>query len=276
MAGTVLDLSVSTQGPAYPPSEIMDKDGNFVTIGRINRAADDGTVTPAWGSALVAADSPLPPFGELAPYRILRELTADDDGMELYTLPLPLPCSNYPMLFAPEQRPDAHEVVRPSYPLHEVPIPDLRAADGPRRRDPITLGQWRRARGQLEVTTTGDGRAAVFEFWFTGLIPDSVYTVMSLRQRDLDPAGPTRPGPLGVPNVFIADAGGAAHYRAELPDPFPDPGLPGANRVVNVVVLWMSYQQNYGGAIGHFGLGADIHAQLKLTGPSFQEFRTRA
>ncbi|WP_198667054.1 hypothetical protein [Glycomyces dulcitolivorans] len=276
MTSTVLDLSVTTQGPAYPPSEIMDKDGNFVTIGRITRAGDDGTVTAAWGSELVAAYSELPPFGEFTPYRILRPLTAADDGMELYTLPLPLPCTNYPMLFAPEQRPDAHEVVRPSYPLHEVPIPDLREADGPRRRDPITLGQWRRARGQLEVTVTGEGRAAAFEFWFTGLIPDSVYTVMSLRQRDLDPAGPTRPGPLGVPNVFVADRGGAAHYRAELPDPFPDPGLPGANRVVNVVVLWMSYQQNYGGAIGHFGLGADIHAQLKLTGPSFHEFRTSA
>lgn len=276
MNAHVLDLSVTTQGPAYPPSEIMDKDGNFVTIGRINRAGEDGNVSAAWGSALVAQDSPLPPFGAHAPYRILRELTGDDDDMELYTLPLPLPCNNYPMLFAPEQRPDAHEVVRPSHPLHEVPIPDLREADGPRRRDPITLGQWRRARGQVEVTVTEGGTAAEFEFWFTGLIPDSVYTVMSLRQKDLDPAGPTRPGPLGIPNAFYADRGGAGHYRARLPDPFPEPDRPGANRVINVVVLWMSYQQNYGGAIGHFGLGGDIHAQLKLTGPSFQELITRS
>jgi hypothetical protein len=46
--------------------------------------------------------------------------------------------------------------------------------------------------------------------------------------------------------------------------------------VINVVVLWMSYQRSYGGAIGHFGLGGDIHAQLKLRGPSFGEFTTVA
>jgi hypothetical protein len=178
------------------------------------------------------------------------------------------------MLFAPEQRPDAHDVRRPSYPLHGAPIPDLREEDGPKVREPITLGQWVKARGQLEVHVPAHGRGADFSFAFTGLIPDSLYTVMSLREHDLDPAGPTRPGPLGVPNAFISDSNGMAHYRASLPNPFPAPGTPGANRVINVVVLWMSYQQNYGGAIGHFGLGGDIHAQLKMRGPSFGEFTT--
>ncbi|GHB06719.1 hypothetical protein ACIQRS_16125 [Streptomyces termitum] len=268
------DLSVTTQGPAYPPSEIMNKDGDFVVIGRLNTRSG-----PSWGRAVVSAASPLPPLGEDLPYTIVRrlpdELDERDREMELYTLPLPLPCNNYPMLFAPEQRPDAHRIERPSHPLHRAPIPDLREADGPRLRDPITLGQWIRARGQLDVTLTPDRRAARFAFSFTGLIPDSVYTVMSLRERDLDPAGPTRPGPLGVPNAFYSDEHGMGHYRAELPDPFPAPGTPGGNRVINVVVLWMSYQQNYGGAIGHFGLGGDIHAQLKLRGPHFGEFTTR-
>jgi hypothetical protein len=165
-------------------------------------------------------------------------------------------------------------VRRPSYPLHGAPIPDLREEDGPKVREPITLGQWAKARGQLEVHVPAHRRSADFSFAFTGLIPDSLYTVMSLREHDLDPAGPTRPGPLGVPNAFISDSNGMAHYRATLPHPFPAPGTPGANRVINVVVLWMSYQQNYGGAIGHFGLGGDIHAQLKLQGPSFGEFTT--
>lgn len=274
MRTSTLDLSITTQGPTYPPSEILDADGNFVTIGRINRPDGNGGVVSEWGRAVVAADSPVPPFGEQLPYRIVREipeeLTAADASTVLYTLPLPLPCNNYPMLFAPEQRPDAHEVERPSYPLHAVPIPDLREEDGPRKREPITLGQWVEAAGQVEATVSADGTAAEFAFAFEGLIPDSVYTVMSLRQQDLDPAGPTRPGPLGVPNAFYSDPKGTATYRAVLPNPFPERG----NRIINVIVLWMSYQQNYGGAIGHFGLGGDIHAQLKLQAPAFQELVT--
>ncbi|MDH6624479.1 hypothetical protein M2271_002281 [Streptomyces sp. LBL] len=273
------DLSITTQGPLYPPSEIVDENGDFVVIGRINRPGPLGTVVSEWGSAVVSPDSPLPPLGQNLPYDIVRELdcvdpVSTDAGTELHTLPLPLPCNNYPMLFAPEQRPDAHEVKRPSYPLHGAPIPDLREEDGPKVREPITLGQWVKARAQLEVHVPAHRRGADFKFAFTGLIPDSLYTVMSLREHDLDPAGPTRPGPLGVPNAFISDSNGMAHYRATLPNPFPADCTPGANRVINVVVLWMSYQQNYGGAIGHFGLGGDIHAQLKLRGPSFREFTT--
>jgi len=36
----------------------------------------------------------------------------------------------------------------------------------------------------------------------------------------------------------------------------------------------MSYQMNCGGAIGWFGLGGDIHAQLKLAEPGFQTLQT--
>ena len=271
-------LSPTTQGPSYPPSEIVDADGDFVVIGMINREGPSGGLERSWGSAIVSPKSELPPFGEQVPYTIVRELgdeldTADRD-MVLYTLPLPLPCNNYPMVFAPEQRPDANEIVRPSYPLHQAPIPDLRPEDGPKVTEPITLGRWVQAEGELEVELTEDGRGAVFRMEFGGLVPSSLYTVMSLRQHDLDPAGPTRPGPLGVPNVFVTDEEGRASYRATMPHPFPAPGTPGANRIINVVVLWMSYQQNYGGAIGWFGLGGDIHAQLKLQKPAFHEFVT--
>ncbi|WP_327253781.1 hypothetical protein [Streptomyces sp. NBC_01244] len=275
------ELSLTTQGPTYPPSEVMDEDGNFIVIGRVNRAGSDGRTRSEWGAAIVAADSPVPPFGENHPYTIVKELplnpdelSAEDRARELHTLPLPLPCANYPMVFAPEQCPDADLVRRPSYPFHAVPIPDLRPEDGPKVTTPITLGQWVRARGQLEVSVTDDERAAQFFFEFSDLIPNSVYTIMSLREHDLDPAGPTRPGPLGVPNVFVTDEAGNSTYRAVMPNPFPAPGTPGANRIINIVVLWMSYQQSYGGAIGWFGLGGDIHAQLKLPAASFQEFIT--
>ncbi|MFJ6481408.1 MULTISPECIES: hypothetical protein [unclassified Streptomyces] len=273
-------LSLTTQGPAYPPSEVMDENGDFVVIGRINRDDGAGGVSNGWGCAIVAADSPLPEFGKNEPYRIVRELpdhpgqfSPADNAIVLHTLPLPLPCSNYPMVFAPEQFPDASEVVRPSYPFHQVAVPDLRAQDGPKVTEPVTLGTWGRARGELEVRLSDDRKSGEFGFEFSGMLPNSLYTVMSLREHDLDPAGPTRPGPLGVPNAFVTDQDGRGRYRAVLPDPFPAPGT-GGNRIVNVVVLWMSYQQNYGGAIGQFGLGGDIHAQLKLQGPSFGEFIT--
>ncbi|MFF0544622.1 hypothetical protein ACWEVD_11835 [Nocardia thailandica] len=274
------DLTPTTQGPLYPPSEVLDADGNFLVVGFLNDEGPDGTVTRRWGRAIVAADTPLPPFGENLPYRVIRELPEElapaDAEQVLYTLPLPLPAHNYPMVFAPDQLPDAAAVTRPSYAFHEVPIPDLRPEDGRKLTEPVTLGRWLEARGTVEVSLADDERSAEFRFEFSGLIPDSLYTVMSLRSGDLNPDNPTRPGPLGVPNVFVTDLDGSATYRASLPNPFPDPAEPGANRVVSVVVLWQSYQQNYGGAIGHFGLGGDIHAQLKLPTPTFEEFRTRA
>ena len=272
------DLSVTTQGPTYPPSEVMDGAGNFIVIGRINRPDMNGGVRSDWGAAIVSAESDVPPFGENYPYKIVRELpeplSFSDQTIVLHTLPLPLPCHNYPMVFAPEQS-TALERSLPSYPFHDVPIPDLRAIDGRKLRHPITLGDWVKAHGQVLVTVSQDRREATFQLDLEGLIPDSLYTVMSLRQHDLDPHGPTRPGPLGVPNVFVTDRQGRAEYSATLPNPFPSKDKNGANRIINLIVLWMSYQQNYGGAIGLFGLGGDIHAQLKLRQPSFFNLETR-
>lgn len=275
----LFDLSLTTQGPTYPPSEVMDQEGNFIVIGRVNRpSASQSGVCSEWSRAIVSALSPSPSLGSNLPYEIVRELpsilSTADEALILHTLPLPLPCNNYPMVFAPEQCADAGKLVRPSYAFHQVPIPDLRTEDGPKLTEPITLGQWCKARGQLEVCVSEDYRSAQFRFEFSGLIPDSLYTVMSLRQRDLDPNGPTRPGPLGVPNVFVTDVRGEGRYLAVLPDPFPSADRPGVNRVVNVVLLWMSYQMNRGGAIGWFGLGGDVHAQLKLQVPSFTQFET--
>jgi hypothetical protein len=289
-------LDLTTQGPTYPPSELMNEDGDFVVIGRINEASATGrlierndTSGPGahgtrsrWGAAIVAADSPLPRFGENAPYRIVRELdlsnlSTADRGMVLCTLPVPLPCNNYPMTFSPDQGCSHRVWPRPSYPLHRAPIPDLRPADGLRVRDPITLAQWLEAKGTLQVTIEDDNPdRARFELEFTGLIPDSLYTIMSLRQHDFRRESPTRPGPLGIPNVMMTDRRGRGTFWAELPDPFPDPDKPGSNRVVNVILLWMSYQCSHGGAIGLFGLGGDVHAQLKLPQPSFFDLMTSA
>lgn len=266
----VHSLKLTTQGPPYPPSEIMDEDGNFVVIGNIIQE----DLTMRWGAAIVAPDSPLPAFGKLLPYRVIRELGTDELATSpavLYTLPLPLPCHNYPAVFAPEQRPDAHTVVRESRPLHDAVIPDYRPIDGRKVTTPITLGQWCKAKGTmtLEVADT----YADFTFAFEGLVPHSLYTIMGLRRHEIRPQNTLRPGPLGIPNVFTPDAEGRATYWARMPNPFPVGEDP--NRLIDVIVLFMSPQTSYGGAIGLHGLGGDVHAQLK-TGPApFEGLETR-
>ncbi|MCX7206568.1 MAG: hypothetical protein NT086_11415 [Proteobacteria bacterium] len=271
---TIFELSVTTQGPLYPPSEIMNKDGNFIVIGRIPQ---EGGALP-WAAAIVSADTKAPAFGELGVHDILHWIDLDHPAemanLELYTLPLPLPVNNYRMLFSPEQRPQALDEQRPSFPLHKAPVPDFLEEHGRRNLPPITLGQWLKASGTLHIQVAEDGRSALFELDCKHLVPDSVYTVMSLREHDLDAISPTRPGPLGVPNIFVTDKHGNASYWARLPNPFPDPTLENSNRIINIVVLYMSSSMSYGGAIGWYGLGGDIHAQLKLQSPSFSSLLT--
>lgn len=266
-------LTITTQGPSYPPSELMDANGDFIVIGKINLQNETG-LFQEWGSAIVSKDTALPSFGQNLPYKIVKKLDINDlqpeDDTVLYTLPLPLPCNNYPMNFAPEQNPK--KIIRKSYPLHEALIPDLRDQDGRKITEPIKLSDWIKAKGELNVSIGIDNKSAKFEFEFDNLIPDSLYTVMALRKFDLDPDKLTRPGPLGVPNVFVTDSQGKAKYHAVMKNPFPEDE--NENRIINVVVLWMSTQMSYGGAIGHYGLGGDIHAQLKLTEKSFSEFFT--
>lgn len=274
---TELELAPTTQGPLYPPSEICDCNGNFVVVGRIC----DEQGGPEWCGAIVSPHTIPPAFGEAGRYDILRRFdpTALPEDLKyevLWTLPLPLPCNNYPMLFAPDQAPKAHRVTRVSAPLNEAYVPDARPEDGLREIAPITLGDWLKAQGKVMVSLSADRRRAHFEMEFSHLVRHSVYTVMSLRQHDLRPNDPSRPGPLGIPNVFVTDADGKGRFEAILPDPFPDPDRPGANRVINVILLYMSTRMSYGGAIGLHGLGADIHAQLKLTTPAFSELVTVA
>ncbi|MDC9613717.1 hypothetical protein PSI19_07410 [Xenorhabdus khoisanae] len=266
------DLAVTTQGPLYPPAEVMDSQGNFVVVGMIPNC--NGI---KWDGAIVSSASILPEFGEVTSYSIIRridEMTPEElQDIILFTLPLPIPLNNYNMLFSPEQRPNANSEYRNSLPLHQGYISDYRASDGKRKLDPITLFNWLKAEGHLVVKLSDDRKEARFDFTFRKLVPNSLYTVMSLRECDLATENTSRPGPLGIPNVFITDSDGNADYWAILPNPFPVASEE-SNRVINVVVLFMSTQQSYGGAIGHYGLGGDIHAHLKLKVRSFDEFIT--
>ncbi|MDP5211008.1 hypothetical protein [Microbulbifer sp. 2205BS26-8] len=242
----------------------MNKNKEFVVIGYINEQVEGQTI-PKWGAAIVSQKTELPPFGEIQPYHIERYLDfsagSSDLEMELYTLPLPLPVNNYPMLFAPEQAPSAHHVIRDSLPLN-MAVPDYIEEHSRQYDTPITLAQWIQAKGNLSIKVMPN-QDAWFEASFEGLIPNSLYTVMALREQDLNPSSPTRPGPLGVPNAFITDDKGCAEYKRLMKTPFcRTTGK--KNKIINIVILFMSSQSCHGGAIGIHGLGGDIHAQLKL------------
>ncbi len=270
------DLLITTQGPTYPPSEIMDAEQNFIVIGLLN-LEKEGKCYQEWGAAVVSLHTIVPEFGKNLPYKFIKHLDIHDlqeyADTVLYTLPIPIPCNNYMMNFAPEQNP-TFKKVRDSYPLHLAPIPDIKDDDGRKINYPIRLKDWLTARGALKVEIPENKQSANFTFTFYGLIPNSLYTVMALRENDLNPYNPTRPGPLGVPNVFITNGFGYATYTANMPNPFPITAIKNRNRIINVIVLWMSSQMSYGGAIGHYGLGGDIHAQLKLKPGSFDNLET--
>ena len=93
-----LRMAGSTQGPLWPPSEIVDKDGNFIVVGDILRDVGGGEIKLVPGAALVSPHT-VPPlnasgvedfsniFG--APYKIVKELDlsrgSPDLNLELYT-----------------------------------------------------------------------------------------------------------------------------------------------------------------------------------------------
>lgn len=226
------------------------------------------------GAAVVSRDTIVPEFGRKAAYTIIEPLDLKalnaHAQCELFTLPLPLPCNNYPMLFAPEQRPDANQLIRNSLPLNQA-VPDFNSEHSRQYEEAINLGDWIKAKGSLVVTQLHNNQDAEFDFDLSNLVPSSLYTIMALREHDLNPEIKSRPGPLGVPNCFVTDSNGHARYKRIIKNPFPKTG---GNRIINVVVLFMSSQCSHGGAIGEFGLGGDIHAHLKLTTAAFHEFVT--
>src|SRR5690349_3038110 len=76
-----IDLPNATQGPVWPPSAMVDKDGNFVVIGLVLKQFGPSTVVPAPNQAVIVSKETTPPlkdgvedpsnwFG--APYKVIR------------------------------------------------------------------------------------------------------------------------------------------------------------------------------------------------------------
>lgn len=328
-----LDLPISTQGPLWPPAEVVDEDGNFLTVGIALFTANGFPGFPFFGQAVIVSKDTVPPLDEngnrilndwfQAPHQVIRPLdlrpgSADRD-IPLWSLSLGpseepgiprvpavgdsawnLYTDGYPCkdLFpSPEQE---ASYTRPSLPLHQYPIwgfqgdqvgYDVVTGDSydPMARldfaegcfgcsgenvvdhrpndDTITLGDWVRANGKLTITLADFDRragaytAAEFEFKLRNLLPNSVYTVWTIRPRRI-PGLDFMPqaDPLGLPNIILTDSRGRAHTTLKEIHPFPDPATDfQGERINGVVVAWHPDYQNWGACGGLLGAGVDLH-----------------
>lgn len=129
-----------------------------------------------------------------------------------------------------------------------------------RRSTPITLGEWLRARGQVEFRlvryshAAGGFTAARVELRMTGLLPHSVYTVWGIRQNVLTQG--RQPAPLALPGLFVTDERGNGSLVTEIPNAFParatdERGM----RLVGVEVSYHPDYQNWGACAERFGVG---------------------
>lgn len=193
------------------------------------------------------------------------------------------------------------EYFRPRYPLHEVPVIGFQgdnvayeaetgetydpetASDDPscagfgcpgedpvdtRRTDPITLGDWIKAKGKLHIQLTqpnseGQYTHALFEFKMRDMLPNSIYTVWVVRPRVIPQPGVWKAraiGPISVPNVIVTDHRGNAQAQWEVPNPFPDPATDVQRmRIMGLSVVYHSDHQSWGACFSRFGASVDAH-----------------
>ncbi len=105
---------------------------------------------------------------------------------------------------------------------------------------PITLKDWRRAKGEATVKCASDSNSIELEF--SGLIPNRLYTVCGMFKKD----GQLASAPLGgAPNAFVTDSGGNATFQRVLNFcPLePDPAQPS---LMYIDILYHSDQMVYG------------------------------
>lgn len=189
---------------------------------------------------------------------------------------------------------------RPGFPLHQVPISGFQGdnyainsntgelftpnkktgRDCPaqgcegenridsRRKAPITLGEWLKARVKLKVTLTDYNEkleaytAANFIFRAKNLLPNSIYHVFALRSNLFSPNPiPAVADPLAIPAVILTDHKGRGKLQVKVDNPFPAPDMDDAGlRILGVSVAFRSSFQNNGACVTAFGPGVDVHA----------------
>lgn len=148
-----LKLLNSTQGPFWPPSELMDKDGNFIVVGAVITGGDPAVLP---GQTVLVSKDTVPPlqngrefFDDLyaAPYKVLRQLDlhpgSNDLAVALHTLSYGPRQGNfgggprvpregdtpYNLYYLPSLNPELFPLppedtsyTRAAFPLHQAPI----------------------------------------------------------------------------------------------------------------------------------------------------------
>lgn len=151
-------LRLTTQGPFWPPSDAVDRNGDFIVIGQVLTEVQPGVVVPVPNQAALVSKDTVPPlnrngvedfsnpFG--APYKVIRLLDLSpgsrDLEIELYTPSFGPPKGNFgggpripmegestynlnsvppgcPEIFPASSQ--LHTFKRRSFPLHLFPIP---------------------------------------------------------------------------------------------------------------------------------------------------------
>lgn len=92
LVSRVIDLPVTTQGPLWPPSELVDGEGHFVLVGTALETDREGNVTPRPQQALLVSKYTVPPLDESgvespalggAPYSVIRPLDLSEGSADL-------------------------------------------------------------------------------------------------------------------------------------------------------------------------------------------------
>ncbi|PCK07423.1 MAG: hypothetical protein COA42_14355 [Alteromonadaceae bacterium] len=88
-----IDLPVSTQGPLWPPSEMVNADGDFILIGNALLANDEGQIGMVPNQAVLVSKDTIPPLDENgvedpdnwfgAPYKVIRELDLSEGSADM-------------------------------------------------------------------------------------------------------------------------------------------------------------------------------------------------
>ncbi len=152
----VRSFNVTTQGPLWPPSTLVDENGDFIVVGQILKEISPGVIAPVPGGAALVAKETIPPLTNdiedfsnplAAPYQVIRSLDLSarsrDRDMVLFSpsfgpvsgafgggprIPMEGE-SEYnlnqvgsvcPEAFAAASQASAFK--RPSFPLHQYPI----------------------------------------------------------------------------------------------------------------------------------------------------------
>jgi hypothetical protein len=250
----VIELPNSTQA-FWPPGEVYDQNGDIIVIGDLLTEVQPGVFQLVPHQAALVSKETVPPLDKngvedpenwfgAAP-KVIRKLDlspgSPDLDMVLYTASFgPVAGSggtpripkigeskfnlNKELITCPDTFPTLAQrtnYFRPSYPLHQVPIPGFQgdgveydpdtgephpvnnATTDPscafngcpgedhidfRRTAPITLGEWLKAKGTVKIELTqpnhkGQFTHAKFTVDVNNLIPNAVYTVWAARPR---------------------------------------------------------------------------------------------